>query len=224
MAFEELREQLTQQFKDLAHRVQDSPAFQSLKEKFDDLPPQQQRLLIIVLVAFTGFFVLSFPYDSWDRSSVAMQEFEERRDLVRELLKVTNETGEATQFPPNPSMGQIKADMEMRLQQFQLVPEQLGGINVEMPTRSSLFPTNRQEGALKVMLKKLNLRQLVDIVAQLQTIHSTVKLGNLSVDSHLPDPRYLDATLQFIMVKIPQVTLETPEEPPPAENRRRGRQ
>lgn len=222
MAFEELREQLTSKLKDLGQQIQDSPAFQSLKEKYDDLPSNQQKIVMVGLAAVLGFFVFSFPYDSWNQSEQALIEFEERRDLIRELLKVTKETQEATAFPTPPSMGQIKTDMEMRLQQFQLIPEQMGGVNVELPRQSASVPAARQEGVIKVLLKKLNLRQVVDITAALQTMHPTVKLASLNVDSHLADPRYLDASLDFIMIKIPQISLETEEEPAPPP-RRRGR-
>lgn len=222
MAFEELREQLTTRIKDLGNQIQESAAFQNLKEKYDDLPLTQQRVLLLAMSAIVAFFVFSFPYDSYTQSQESLTEFESRRDLIRELLRVTKETSEAPAFPLPPPMGQIKTDMEMRLQQFQLIPEQLGGINVEMNKPSALIPDARQEGALKVFLKKLNLRQVVDVVAQLQTFHPTVKLANLAIDSHPADARYLDATLDFIVIKIPQVTMEPEEEPPPTNNRRRN--
>jgi len=221
MAFEELREQFMSRLKDLGSQIQESPAFQSLKEKYDDLPSTQQRVLLAAMAAVVGFFAFSFPYDSYTQSQDSLTEFESRRDLIRDLLRVTKETSEAPAFPLPPPMGQIKTDMEMRLQQFQLIPEQIVGINVEMNKQSSLIPENRQEGALKVILRKLNLRQVVDVVSQLQTFHPTVKLANLIVDAHPADARYLDATLDFIVIKIPQITMETEEEPP-ANNRRRN--
>lgn len=223
MAFEELREQALSRLKDLGAQIQDSPAFQSLKEKYDDLPSAQQRIVLLATAAVLCFFVFSFPYDSWNQSEEALVEFQSRRDLIRDLLKVNKETSEAPAFPLPPPVSQIKSDMEMRLQQFQLVPEQIVGINVEMSKNSSLIPAARQESVLKVILRKLNLRQLVDVTSQLQTLHPTVKLASLAVDSHVADPRYLDATLDFIVVKIPQISMDTDEEPEPTNNRRRGR-
>jgi hypothetical protein len=215
-ALDDLKEQLTQRAKDLAAKIQDSPAFQSLKEKFDDLPSNQQKIVIVLLVAVVGFFIFSFPFENWMTSSTSIAEFEGRRDLLRDLLKVTKETSEMPSFPPAPELGQIKTDIEMRLQQFQLVPEQMAGVNVEMPSNSNLIPTGRQEGGVKVLLRKLNLRQVVDITAQLQGMQPSVKLKNMSLDSNVQDPRYLDATLDFVVIKIPQVTMNTPDQEEPS--------
>ncbi len=209
MALNELRDRLGQQLKDLGSKIQESALFQSLKEKFDDLPTNQQKIVVVLLVAVISFFVFSFPYENWSNSSQAVTEFEERRQLIRDLLKVTKETSELPSFPPAPELGQIKTDIELRLQQMQLVPEQIAGVNVEMPSNSNLIPMGRQDGGIKVILKKLNLRQAVDITSQLQSMETAIKLKNLSIDSNLQDPRYLDAILDFVVIKIPQISLDT---------------
>ncbi len=209
MALEEMRERLSQQLKDLGGKIQDSPVFQSLKEKFDDLPANQQKVVVILLAVVVSFFLFSFPYENWSSSSDSVTEFEDRRELIRDLLKVTKETSELPSFTPAPELGQIKTDIEMRLQQFQLINEQIAGINVEMPANSNLIPTSRQEGGIKVMLKKLNLRQVVDITAQLQAMEPAIKLKNLSLDSNLQDARYLDAVLEFVVIKIPQISMDS---------------
>ncbi len=209
MALEEVRERLSQQLKDLGGKIQDSPVFQSSKEKFDDLPANQQKVIVILLAVVVSFFLFSFPYENWSASSASVIEFEDRRELIRDLLKVTKETSELPSFTPAPELGQIKTDIEMRLQQFQLINEQIAGINVEMPANSNLIPTSRQEGGIKVMLKKLNLRQVVDITAQLQAMEPAIKLKNLSLDSNLQDARYLDAVLEFVVIKIPQISMDS---------------
>jgi hypothetical protein len=209
MALEEMREQLSQRFKDLGAKIQESPLFQSLKEKFDDLPSNQQKIVVLLLVTVISFFLFSFPYENWSTSSTSIVEFEDRRKLIRDLLKVTKESSELPAFPPAPELGQIKTDIELKLQSYQLIPEQMGGINVEMPSNSPLIPLGRQEGGIKVLLKKLNLRQIVDITSGLQSMQTAVKLKNLSIDSNLKDPRYLDAILDFVVIKIPQISMET---------------
>jgi hypothetical protein len=227
MALEELREQMSQRLKDLGSKIQDSPIFQSIKEKFDDLPSNQQKIVLILLVAVISFFVFSFPYENWSASSASVAEFEGKRQLIRDLLKVTKETSELPSFPPAPELGQIKTDIEMRLQQMQLVPEQMAGVNVEMPNNSALVPAGRQEGGVKVLLKKLNLRQVVDITAQLQSMQPAVKLKNFSIDSNLKDPRYLDVVLDFVVIKVPQISMDTtasePEEKAPKTRGKKGR-
>ena len=111
----------------------------------------------------------------------------------------------------------------MNLQQLQLVPEQMVGINVEMPSNSPLVPLGRQEGGIKVMLKKLNLRQVVDISSKLQSMQPAVKLKNLSLDSNLQDPRYLDAVLEFVVIKVPQLSMDTSAAEPENPTKSRGK-
>ena len=208
MALEELKEQLTQNLKDLGAKIQDSPAFQTLKEKFEDLPSNQQKTVMALFALVVGFFIFSFPYENWSSSMASLDTFQSQRDLIRDLLKVTKETSQIPSFPSAPDLGQVKTDIEMRLQQFQLVPQQLGGVTVEMPSNSPLIPEKRQEGGVKVVLNKLNLRQVVDITSQLQTLHPSVKLKDISLDANVQDPRYLNATLNFVVIKIPQISMK----------------
>lgn len=222
MAFEELREQFASRLKDLGHRIQETPVYQNFKERFEDLPPSQQMFLAIFAAFVIGGFVLSFPLSSISDSIASVEEFEKRRDLIRELFKVTQETQDSLSLPAAPPMDQIKSGIEMQLQQFQLIPAQLGGINVELPRDGMLISRAQQEGVVRVILKKLNLRQVATVVPQLQRFHPAVKLSELFVDSNPEDPRYLDTTLDFIVVKVPQIQM-APEEPEPEPARRRGR-
>lgn len=208
-ALQNLKENLSNQFKDLVSKIQESPAFQQLKEKYDDLPSSQQKLVVVLTAGLVVFFVFSIPYDNWSRSSESLTQFESERDLINRLHLIMKESSEGVVYTPAPPVGQIKADLELRLQQFQLVPEQIGTLQVDMSSSASVIPLARQEGAIKVPLKKLNLRQLVDIVSELQKLHMGVKLVNFKVDSNLSDPRYLDALLDFVVIKIPQINLES---------------
>jgi hypothetical protein len=218
--FKDLGEKLSQQLLELLHKIQDSALYQKIKEKYDDLPQRQQKIVLFLLSASAIYFVLSFPLDNWSRSNESLHQFQSQRDLINELHQVVKESAEGLVFIPAPPVGQIKTDIEMRLQQFQLVADQIGPIQVEMSTSDSLIPKNRQEGAIKVPLKKLNLRQLVDIAAEIQRLHMGVKLVNFKVDSNVSDPRYLDAHLDFVVVKVPQVNME-PELPAEEKSRKR---
>jgi hypothetical protein len=207
-ALQNLAENLSNQFKDLATKIQDSPAFQQIKEKYDDLPSTQQKLVLALTLGIVIFFVFSIPYDNWSRSDESLTQFETERNLINQLHLVMKESSEGTVYTPAPPVGQVKTDLEMRLQQFQLVAEQIGNIQVDMSSTANVIPLGSQEGSIKLPLKKLNLRQLVDIVTELQRMHMGVKLVNFKVDSNLTDPRYLDALLDFIVIKVPQIQVE----------------
>jgi hypothetical protein len=221
MNLNDLKEQLSSQLQDLLQKIQDSTLYQNLKEKYDDLPAGQQKIATALVCFLFFIFIFKIPFDNWSTSNESVLVFESRRDLMNSLTTVTKETNETVVYAPAPPLGQIKTDMEIKLQQYQLVAEQIGTLQVDLNSTEGLIPKARQEGSLKVPLKKLNLRQVVDIVSDLQRVHPAVKLASFKVDSHLKDPRYLDVLLDFIVIKIPQINLE----PPPEENsKRRGRQ
>lgn len=221
MALQDITAQLRGQFSELIQRVQDSPGYQSIKEKYDDLPSQQQKIVLFLSAGILIFFIYSIPYDNYIQSDSSVVVFEEQRQLIKNLIDVAKETSSGAQFFPSPPIGQIKTDMEIRLQQFQLLPEQLGPIQVDSSSTAGLIPVNRQEGSIKISLKKLNLRQLVDITAELQKVNLNARLSNFKIDSHLTDPRYLDAFLDFVVIKVPQVEQEQEPIPAPTNNRRK---
>jgi hypothetical protein len=221
MTLNDLKEQFSSQAQDLLQKIQDSTIYQNLKEKYDDLPAGQQKIVAALTSLILIFFVFSIPFDNWSKSSESVHVFESQRDLINNLTTVTKETNETVVYAPAPPLGEIKTDMELKLQQYQLVAEQIGTLQVDLNSTEGLIPKSRQEGSLKVPLKKLNLRQMVDIVSDLQRVHPAVKLASFKVDSHIRDPRYLDIILDFIVIKIPQINLE----PAAKENpNRRGRQ
>lgn len=220
-SFQDLTAQLKQQFSELLNKVQDSPIYQNLKEKYDDLPTQQQKVVLILIGGFLIFFIYSIPYDNYVQSDSSVIVFEDQRQLIKNLIDVAKETSSGTQFFPSPPIGQIKTDMEIRLQQFQLLPEQLGPLQADVSSSAGLIPINRQEGSIKVSLKKLNLRQLVDISAELQKVNLNARLSSFKIDSHLADPRYLDALLDFVIIKVPQIELEQESAPTPPNRRNR---
>lgn len=221
MALQDIATQLRGQLSELFQKVQDSPGYQSLKEKYDDLPSQQQKIVLLLTAGFFVFFIYSIPYDHYIQSDNSVVEFDEQRQLIKNLIDVAKETSSGVQFFPSPPVGQIKTDMEIRLQQFQLLPEQLSPLQVESSSTSGLIPINRQEGSIKISLKKLNLRQLVDISAELQKVNLNARLSHFKIDSHLADPRYLDAFLDFVVIKVPQVEQEQEPAPAPTNNRRK---
>ena len=222
MNLNDLKEQLANQAQDLFQKIQDSTLYQNLKEKYDDLPAEQQKIVTVLVSFILIFFVFSIPYDNWSKSVDSVVVFESRRDLMNNLTTVTKEANETVVYAPAPPLGQIKTDMEIKLQQYQLVAEQMGTVQVDLNSTEGLIPKARQEGSVKVPLKKLNLRQVVDIVSDLQRVHPAVKLASFKVDSHLKDPRYLDVLLDFVVIKIPQINLEPAAS---SENsKRRGRQ
>jgi len=77
-----------------------------------------------------------------------------------------------------------------------------------------LLPGNLSQGVLKVVLSKLNLRQIVDLGFQFQSISSSVKMTDLVMDMSPTDPRYYDVTYKLAILAVPnQMEVVEPEPP-----------
>ena len=158
-----------------------------------------------------SLFIISIPYGRFSQSADSVSDFETKRNLIRELHRVSREIAEAPSINPPPAEGDLKNSMEEVLKKAQLVPEQNATVSVQnIP--SQLISRTMIGAGFAVEIKKLNLRQIIDIGYQLQSLNSAVKLKDLSVQANLSDPKYMDVVYKLIALKVPE---NLPPPPPP---------
>lgn len=203
----------------IADRIQESSAYHQLHDRFENLTPWQQRLVIITSSAFAVLLILYFPFSLLSTSSDSIAEFETRRDLIRQLNQVTREAAEFPNLPAEVSISQATSIIENQLKAAQLLPTQIKGLTATN-TSSKLVPQNLTVGGLQVSLSKLNLRQIISISTQIQNISPHIKVKDLSIEANREDSRYLDMVLTLVSLKVPEVPMPTvAAEPPPPPGR-----
>lgn len=211
MNLDDLRDQLRDQLRQLGAQVADSPAYQSLKEKYDSLEPRQQKTAIISVVCLTLAILIWIPLSIYLSSREQMTYFEESRDLTRELLRTERQASQIGTAGPGLPPGTLQQRVHSVISAVNLIDEQRGSVQdfqAGGPTAKGLIPTGvNQEGA-EVQLKNLNLRQVVDIGQRLESIHPTVKLWGMDIRASAEDGNYFDVTYQLLSFAIPQ---EEPE-------------
>jgi hypothetical protein len=116
----------------------------------------------------------------------------------------------------------MESKAKASLSQAGLLETQIGQMESlpEGDPENTLAPKNVQQQGLKVQVKKLNLRQVIDLGYQLQSLDSSVKMTGLEIAASSEDPHYFDTVFKLISYSLPQ-----PEKKPESEGprpRKRG--
>lgn len=213
-AIDDLKEQAQTLAIKLGDRIQDLPAYQKAKDRFDALSYQAQKGVVVGGAVLLWLAVLAVPFSWYSQSQEGVTAFEERRSVIRELLKVSREAAEVPAIPPAPPVETMKSDLEMRLKSANLLPDQIKAIDAG-PGSSSLIPSDRSSGGLTVNLWKLNVRQIVDVGTQLSRLSPSVKLTGVDMVTNKDDKAYFDVTYRLVALAVPDLSAPPPDEPAP---------
>lgn len=208
MNFNDLKDQLSHLLHQLWDRFHDSTLFNRLRDRYENLNPQKQKIVLAVTALLAILIVLQTPWIDFQESTENMSQFEERRDLIRKLLKVGHESAEKPQIPEGPSIDNLRSMISSRLENSRILPDQIKSIDSAGLT-TQLVPTELSKGSLQVSLSKLNLRQIVEIGQQFVSISPSVKMVGLKLGPNSEDPRYFDTVYSFVSLNVPVIA------PPP---------
>lgn len=223
MNFDDLKEQLLSLLRRLGERIQDTPAYGQLKDRFDGLSPSMQKTTVLAGVVLAFLIVLSLPWSWYGESHTAMEGFDERRNVIRELLKVSREAAEVPDIPTAPPIESLKADVQNRAKQANLLDEQIKSIET-VAAAGGLVPSDKSAGGLVVTLWKLNLRQLVDVGGQLSRLNPSVKMTGVEIAANKEDAHYFDVIYRLTALAVPDLSADAPEPEPAKAPARRGSQ
>lgn len=197
MAFEDLRDNVRDQLRQISANIQESSAFINLKEKYQGLSPNGQKLSLIG-AGFVAFMVImAVPYMFYSSSQTAMGEFEEKRTVVRDLFRVTREASSLPAAPPPITSMDLQNSARNLLNGARLQPEQIAGVN-ETTINVTGMPKTIDQAGISVSLAKLNLRQIVEVGHELQNVHQMARMAGLEVKANIADPAYYDVVYKIV--------------------------
>jgi len=218
MAFEDLRENLQSELKNQWEKFQESSLYIQIKERYENLTPVMQKLTLAGLSLILIYTVLSFPLGFFSQSSQSVSEFEDRRQLLRDLLKSSKEAQESPDFSVPPPMESFKSQVEGEIKAARLLPEQVLDVSLA-GNNLQLIPEQLSQGILQIHLGKLNLRQILDLGYKFQSLSPSVKMMDLSMEANEQDHRYYDVTYRMAMLAVPEKIEVAPEPEPSAKKR-----
>ncbi|MCB0349748.1 MAG: hypothetical protein KDD38_01110 [Bdellovibrionales bacterium] len=206
MALDDLKDKIKEQAAETWSRIESSPLYNNLKEKFETQSPGVQKAIVSGVAIFIALILLSFPISDINSSSTSIEDYDSSRSLLRSLLRASRLASEASSVPPPFSVADLKAQVQSQLGSFALKPEQVGGV-IDLDINSlgtPLAPKTINQSGIGVSLKKLNLKQVVDIGFEFQKLNASVKIAGMEIAAGTPDPHYFDVLYKLIIFTMPE--------------------
>ena len=207
MAFEDLRDQLSDRAQALWGRLQENSTFVQLTEQYQALPPNGQKAVIAGIGAFFALILFMIPWSYYSSSQDKITEFEDNKAIIEDLFAVKRDAGVLRSAPPRMDQNQIMSQAQARVAESGIPPERIRVEpfdNKNTGKASSVIPKNVDQMGASVTVSKLNLTQLVDLGDKLQTITNGIKMIALEARAAADDPRYFDVTYKIANFSIPE--------------------
>ena len=215
MTADELKEMVVGRGKEIWSKIEESSSYNQLKDRYDSLPPTQQKVVFWGSIATLVLIVLYIPFTFLQSSWAFEEEFVIKRDLIREMYRVQREVGEAPQVPIPSSPEAIRQTVDGYIKSSGFLPEQIKSLSVLGEASSRLLPKKHVQGAVEVSMAKLTIRQVVDVAYKVVTSSPSTKLYEMVVSANGEDPKYQDVNLKLLALNVPDVKALTA--PPPVD-------
>jgi hypothetical protein len=206
MALDDLKDKIKEQSAEVWSRIESSPLYSNLKEKFETQSPRIQKSIITGAVALIALVLLSFPLSYFNLSANSTKDYDSNRNMLRNLLRASRLASEAASLPTVYSVSDLKSQVQSQLGSFALKPQQIGGmIDLDINSLGTpLAPKSINQSGVGVSLKQLNLKQVVDIGFELQKLNASVKIAGMEIAAGSPDPHYFDVLYKLIIFTMPE--------------------
>jgi hypothetical protein len=218
MILDDLRDQLGERWQAALGQAQESSIYISLREKYDNLAPPMQKLTLFLGSVVMVFLLFLIPWSYISSGNTSLEDFENKKTTIRELFRVSRYSGELASAPPNTPPSVLQSRAQSELQQARLQPEQIKSVEEfdnSGPQASAIIPKSVIQKGIKVSLSKLNLRQVIALGSQLQTLERGVKMVGMDVMATSEDPHFFDVTYKLVTFTLPvEATPETGKKNP----------
>lgn len=207
MAFEGLQDQLKEKWAEISASIQESPAFNNLREQFESQTPIVQRVILFGGSFLTVFMLFWFlPYSYLSSSSTYMEQYEENRELIKGLLKASRSVKAQSPLPAPMGTQEIRGRVDGILKANRLLPDQIGDMqDIPQPAVRDMIPAAVIQNGIAFQLKKLNVNQIVSVTNAVQNMGNGVKLMGMDVVQSANQTHYYDVILKIVHFGLPSI-------------------
>lgn len=193
-------------------RVLESPAYNSVREKFIQLPSKTQKIILIVSAVLITLILFSIPYSTYRSSLSYDAEYEEKRAVIKKLLAISAmpTTSSVSSFNSADRLKTTASQKLMSLRLGDVAPR----FNVTVAPKGSYAKKPIQETALEVEIKSLNLKQAIQAGHSIQSIMPLGKLTAMKLSQSLELPNYLDARFTLSYFEAPKAEASSTDSKP----------
>ncbi len=173
---------------------QESPWFIALKERFEELPPLSQKLVMWTGFLFVATLILYWPATTMMDASEMADRFEEKRYALKDLLHITRDVAAApTVLTPGPPSS-LKAIFDQKIAAASVKPEQVKSSG-EIPTSDIMGAEQR---GYFYQIHKLTIKQAVSLAFELEHADFSLKLSGFELIAQNTDPHFYDVNYKIV--------------------------
>ncbi len=221
MNFDDLKDQLVDAKENLIIFIQEDPSVNSIKEKYQTLSSPAQKGLVAGLTVFALLVLFYIPYSYFSAASDLEEEYNSYKVTIRELLKVGVGSSTGSLSTRRGDLDSLKSKISSTVNNFNLTPGQVTPVILSSDIKGSLAHPPVNEEVFTVLLKNLNLNQIIQIGTDLQRKFNNLKMTGLSVTASSGKTGYFNT--QFMLSKYYLPSSENTEEKTKKNPKRRKR-
>lgn len=215
--FENEKDQVREKVMQTFDRLWELPITQKIKERYDELSPIAQKASLMGSLSLIVIVLFYSPISSIFEVDDIILQFEEKRDLTRDLLRVSRDAGQIPTLPMAEPTAMLESKIRNELSREQLIPDQIKNIS-QVDANSKLLGSVAGD-AIEVTLVKLNVRQIVNIGYVLSRIGQSTKLEDLIIRANTELPGYFDVDYKLVALKAPETSIDSDEGSPKGKRR-----
>ncbi len=213
MAFEDLKDQLSDRAQAIWGRLQENSSFNQLMEQYSALPQNAQKAVVAGMGALFALILFMIPWSFYGSSQEKVGEpgitdtFEGNKEIIEDLFAVRRDAGILRAAPQRMDQNQVMSLAQSRVGEAGIPPERVtvsAFDNKNTGKSSAVIPKSVDQLGAAVTVAKLNLTQLVEIGYALQTISNGVKMIAVEARAAADDPRYFDVTYKLASFSVPE--------------------
>ncbi|MCC6137064.1 MAG: hypothetical protein IT287_00395, partial [Bdellovibrionaceae bacterium] len=185
-------------------KVSESDTFIQLSERYSNLSPLVQKVLLFTLVFFVGYLIYSVPAGFIDSAKEKEMRFTESRQLIRGLTRsARNPVIDPTLFI-GLEFEEMRAKIDEAATKIQVLDSQKGtAANALKPLPTNVVPSAIKQNGLTYEFKKLTLRQAVAMSEQISSLHANTKLAGVVIEADKEDNHYFTVKYTLSSLSLP---------------------
>jgi hypothetical protein len=207
MIIDDLKEKIIEQSSQLWGQFQETTFFTNTKEKYDALSPTGQKLSLLGSSLLSLMIILSVPLTYYSSAAGNIEQFESKKNLIRDLFRLTHDTSELPPLPVGVSTSELISRVQSKIDMAHLQPDQIKSIQATDQKLAGVSK-NIVQAPVEVSLKSLNLTQIKDIGFELQSL-ANIKILGMSIEAIQPQT----ASLHYFNVIYRLSNFSLPPEP-----------
>lgn len=203
-------------------QFQETDIYIQLREKYDNLSPIAQKSVLFGSIGCVFLVLFLTPFGWFSTSQEYVVSYEDNKNLIVNLLEVSQEVKKLPAQSQSILSSELKARMDKIVSDKGIAKEQITNfaeVKLTNPAGSTLIPTNIDQNGVELNIKKLNLKQVIDIGYEFDRISPVTKTLILEMKASKDDIHYYDTLFKVASFSVPEPPQQNNPKQPARQNR-----